>query len=123
MSRPTWEQWLADERPELHIMGDGHAFRFLYGSVDSYPDKGWLHYQDGVNDLVIIGIMENHRTADGFVCGGYASFVRPPRPSEHEATNPLWKVQSIEPLTITPSLQCRSCANHGFITEGQWVSA
>lgn len=31
-----------------------------------------------------------------------------------------WQVESWDPLTITPSLQCH-CDDHGMITAGRWV--
>lgn len=34
-----------------------------------------------------------------------------------------WKLDSLEPLTISPSLLCMSCQHHGFIREGKWVPA
>lgn len=34
-----------------------------------------------------------------------------------------WQVQSIEPLTISPSVLCVPCGDHGFIREGRWVRA
>ena len=34
-----------------------------------------------------------------------------------------WKVEGLEPLTISPSLLCRECGHHGFIRGGQWVPA
>lgn len=34
-----------------------------------------------------------------------------------------WTLVSKEPLTISPSLLCRGCGTHGFITNGQWVPA
>lgn len=35
----------------------------------------------------------------------------------------LWTVMQREPLTLSPSLLCRACAHHGFITNGKWVPA
>jgi hypothetical protein len=34
-----------------------------------------------------------------------------------------WTVQSINPLTVTPSILCTGCHTHGFITDGKWVTA
>lgn len=43
------------------------------------------------------------------------------------ATLPLggngWTVTQYEPLTITPSILCRACQLHGWITDGQWWTA
>jgi hypothetical protein len=34
-----------------------------------------------------------------------------------------WDVEQEEPLTISPSLLCHVCGNHGFIREGRWIPA
>lgn len=34
-----------------------------------------------------------------------------------------WKVEKEEPITISPSILCRACNDHGFIREGKWVRA
>lgn len=33
-----------------------------------------------------------------------------------------WRVESLEPLTLSPSLLCTSCGLHGFVRNGAWVS-
>jgi hypothetical protein len=34
-----------------------------------------------------------------------------------------WTVVQTNPLTVQPSILCGSCGLHGFITNGQWVTA
>lgn len=34
-----------------------------------------------------------------------------------------WQVESWDPLTVSPSLLCGACGNHGWIRSGAWVSA
>lgn len=34
-----------------------------------------------------------------------------------------WAVESEEPLTLSPSILCRACGDHGFIRNGKWVRA
>ena len=34
-----------------------------------------------------------------------------------------WTLESLEPLTLSPSLLCNRCKTHGFIRGGQWVPA
>lgn len=40
-------------------------------------------------------------------------------------THPIatWKVEQNEPLTLSPSILCRACGDHGFIRNGRWVRA
>lgn len=35
----------------------------------------------------------------------------------------FWQVQQWDPLTISPSLLCMICGDHGFIREGKWIPA
>lgn len=32
-----------------------------------------------------------------------------------------WTIESLDPLTVSPSLLCRGCGHHGFIRDGKWV--
>lgn len=67
-------------------------------------------------DGVPKGVRYKHPRADtGTPCDGYAPF----KPDSEDG----WDVQSLEPLTISPSLLCRACGHHGFIREGKWVPA
>lgn len=34
-----------------------------------------------------------------------------------------WQVVQVEPLTVTPSINCTACGTHGWIRNGQWVPA
>lgn len=36
---------------------------------------------------------------------------------------PVWKIESEEPLTLSPSILCRACGDHGHIRNGKWVRA
>lgn len=33
-----------------------------------------------------------------------------------------WSLVSVDPITVTPSVLCKSCGTHGFITNGKWIS-
>jgi len=37
-------------------------------------------------------------------------------------TGPLWTLESMEPLTLSPSILC-GCGHHGFVRNGKWVGA
>lgn len=43
-------------------------------------------------------------------------------PAAEGLTGARWQVQSMEPLTVSPSLLCE-CGDHGFIRDGKWVPA
>jgi hypothetical protein len=55
---------------------------------------------------------------DGW-CGGAVHFDVP---ANAGYSRDKWQVQSLDPLTISPSLACH-CGDHGFITAGKWVAA
>ena len=59
------------------------------------------------------GVDDDGRAWEAHVCGdaGIVGGVLDPR----------WTVHSTEPLTVTPSVHCRGCGLHGFITDGRWV--
>lgn len=70
-----------------------------------------------------VGLVERHPHArTGQECGGGVLFdldgVR-----EAFADRAVWTIESLDPLTIMPSLLCRSCGHHGWITAGRWVPA
>lgn len=64
------------------------------------------------------GLMEWHwDESTGHWCGGYVGFHnRGDAAGKHELV-------SADPLTISPSVLCNHCQDHGFIREGKWVTA
>ena len=61
------------------------------------------------------GLEYHHPAPAGRECGGWVPF-KPAAPNG-------WDVVSLEPLTLSPSLLCTACGHHGWIRNGQWVSA
>lgn len=51
-------------------------------------------------------------------CGGAVPFDIP----ENTEDRPKWAVESLDPLTLSPSLLCH-CGDHGWIQGGRWVPA
>ncbi len=35
-------------------------------------------------------------------------------------SGPLWTLESMEPLTLSPSIRC-GCGHHGWIKSGKWI--
>ena len=69
-------------------------------------------------DGPIIGYIETHpNTQTGEPCSGS---VWTDREASGEG-GPLWTVVQADPLTLTPSIACRTCGNHGFVRDGRWV--
>ena len=68
-----------------------------------------------------VGYIERHPRPDtGEPCAG---FLWVDAESEAHVDGPVWQVDSWDPLTLSPSVLCRSCGNHGFVREGKWVPA
>ena len=92
-------------------LGHGHTLRLVseYGG----PDDHWC------------GAIVAHSKPDGSVCvGGYISFEDSVKDNAAtRAAGVLWKVESREPLTLSPSLLCRICGDHGWVRAGCWVPA
>jgi hypothetical protein len=73
-----------------------------------------------LDDGTWVGIEEIHKRLvdDSWEwCAGYVPF-------EHlSRTGTVWQVESLDPLTLRPSLLCNTCNHHGFIRQGQWAPA
>ena len=70
-----------------------------------------------------VGFIETHDRPDGSDrCSGSVLFDLP-GVAEAFPDRPLWRVESWEPLTLSPSVQCRTCGHHGHVREGIWVPA
>ena len=83
-------------------LGDAHVLTFV-----SY-------------DANRIGATIAHKKPDGSDCGGWLPFAgRAFAPGEIAA----WTVECDEPLTLSPSVLCRICGDHGFVRNGRWIRA
>ena len=96
-------------------IGHGHSIRF-YGW---HPDRELNPQFAGDPDVERAAVEVTHSKPDGSACVSAATFdtvpgVRPDR---------SWHVEQEEPLTLSPSLLCPVCGDHGFIRSGRWVPA
>ncbi len=64
-----------------------------------------------------VGLLEYHRKPEGGWCSGFVAFTG------HGDGSPEWTVVLQDPLTLTPSILCRSCGAHGWIEGGRWRNA
>jgi hypothetical protein len=71
----------------------------------------------------VAGIAEYHQKPDGTWCSGWVAFSGSAWAREFKTPINVWQVISREPLSLTPSILCRACGNHGNITNGRWVKA
>lgn len=68
------------------------------------------------------GYFQEHRTSGGEACFSGGMFDLP-GVRENFPERELWQVESFDPLTLSPSMLCTICGNHGFVKNGRWVPA
>ena len=96
---------MADER--LMPLGDNvHFLRFV-------------EYEDDPR----AGAHVMHKKPDGSDCNGWITFEGSAWAKAFKEKIPTWKVLSWEPLTLEPSILCRTCGDHGHIRNGKWEKA
>jgi hypothetical protein len=100
-------------------IGHGHVISFTKWA----PDRDLNPQYDGLPDVDPWGVIVDHPRPDGTPCVGSAATFDGPVVRQIDPTRPVWTVESLDPLTISPSLLCRGCGDHGFIREGRWVPA
>jgi len=88
------------------VMDLGHGVLAKFYGVHDRPELGH------------VGILYEHPDGNGGRCWGGVSFA-----GANPADPRGWKVESKEPLTLSPSVLCMSCNHHGFIRDGKWVPA
>ena len=103
---------------EAMDLGHGHTAHFMIWA----PDRELNPQYANVPDVDPWGVTVDHQRPDGTPCGSAAAFDNPVS-RQIEPNRPYWTVESLDPLTISPSLLCRLCGDHGFIRGGRWVPA
>lgn len=76
----------------------------------------------GIADLPKCSLVLEHKMPDGTPHEGIVTIDQPGARAVFDEPHPLWKVESWEPLTLSPSVLC-SCGWHGFVRDGRWVTA
>lgn len=89
-----------------------------------HPDRQLNPQYAHLDDVDAWGVQVAHRRADdpSRKCASFATFDGPAQ-RETAPTQPKWTLESLDPLTLSPSLLCRDCGDHGFIRDGRWVPA
>lgn len=70
-----------------------------------------------------VGAQIIHKAPDGTDCRGWIPFEGRAWASGFAGSIATWKVERDEPLTLSPSVLCRACGDHGFVRSGKWVRA
>ena len=97
-------------------LGDGHTLRFTCWK----PDRELNPQYADLPDVERVGAIVSHiNQSTGKRCWSGINF-------DSEVTRRIlpegarWQVISMEPITLSPSLLCRVCGDHGFIRNGKW---
>jgi hypothetical protein len=107
-----------DEDEVGEDIGYGHELRFFSWS----PDRELNPQYEGIPDCDRAGLIVLHPgLTETDVCMSSVNFDSAPEPVIRN--RPTWHVESWEPFTLSPSLLCRRCGDHGFIQNGRWVPA
>lgn len=100
-------------------IGDDHQIKFFGWHPDRDLNPQWAH----LPDIDRAGCLIWHKRPDnGEQCSGAVQFDTPTN-RELWPAKACWQVESYEPLTISPSVLCLRCQDHGFIRAGRWVKA
>jgi hypothetical protein len=103
MRRLILPKWVEDPT----WLDDDNAIRFIIYKDQTEPyGSMWYHLDRRVPET-------------GKCCFGSFAW-RSPSPEYKWA---LWQLESLDPLTISPSLLCLSCEAHGFIRNSMWIPA
>lgn len=71
-----------------------------------------------------VGCNIEHKKPDGTPCSGWLAFEgRTWAAAFSPDSIATWKVLSEDPLTLSPSVLCRVCGDHGFVHNGRWKRA
>lgn len=83
-------------------LGDGHA----------------MEYREFKGETAAIDLYHPGCKSPNFISFTGRSWAR-----EFNGRITTWEVENDEPLTLSPSIECRACGDHGFIKNGKWVRA
>jgi hypothetical protein len=73
----------------------------------------------------VAGANVYHSRPDGAECVGWVAFAGRAwaRGFPDGLAGKSWDVIQADPLTLAPSIKCRSCGDHGYIRNGKWERA
>jgi hypothetical protein len=114
---------VSDLTPDLDL-GHGHLLTFFEWAPDDLPaNRERFGYP--LPHIERAGASIDHPRPDGTgPCLGSIHFDIPEfRQFFPDPGRALWQVESWDPLTLSPSVLCRGCGDHGFIRGGRWVPA
>ena len=98
---------MADSNRDEIDLGDGHRLVFSGYEGEARVGGNVMHTP-----------IEGKCSGDGWIAFEGRSWAR-----SFNRQITVWTVESDDPLTLSPSILCRACGDHGFIRNGKWVRA
>ena len=102
-------------------IGEGHWLRYTSWAPDDLPANR-EHFGFPLPNVEKAGAIVGHKKPDGSECWGHVHFAIPEVLKAFDASH-CWQVDSWDPLTLSPSILCLTCGDHGYIRGGRWVRA
>jgi hypothetical protein len=87
-----------------------------------HPDRELNPRYRNVPDLDRYGAVITHPTPDGRPCSGQLTFDSL-QARVADPTREKWTVEEWDPLTLSPSVLCGTCGDHGWVGAGRWQPA
>ena len=100
-------------------LGHDHAMSYFCWA----PDRDLNPQYEGIPDVERYGITVYHKAPDGSECASAVVFDGEVQRKLEPDGRHRWAVVQEDPLTLSPSLLCMRCGDHGFIRDGKWVPA
>ena len=104
-------------------IGHGHSIQFFQWA----PDRELNPQYAAFPDVLRAGVTIKHQNlapdaSPGDLCTSAVNFDDPTMMAVSPGRT-YWRLVSLEPLTVEPSVLCMRCGDHGYITDGRWVPA
>ena len=95
-------------------LGYGHFLKFVSWAPDRILNPQFADIPD--NPRCGADIEHPNKNNPSEICRGYIGLD----PNVTASAEALWQVESWDPLTLSPSLLCTVCGDHGHIKSGKW---
>jgi hypothetical protein len=113
---------MSAEESEGIDLGHGHMLRWCVWDPDLTLNPQFAHLADRLPVEHFMASID-HTAPDGSPCVSAATLDGEVARAIRMPNEALWQVESMDPLTLSPSLLCGRCGDHGFIRGGRWVPA
>lgn len=103
-------------------LGHGHTLRWCAWAPDLELNPQYAHLADQLPAEHFMASID-HTAPGGSPCTSAATLDSEIARAIGMPDKALWQVESMDPLTLSPSLLCGRCGDHGFVRAGRWVPA